>query len=86
MSGVPEMVGRKRKMINNGVASTEAGSSKVLKHLPLRITRCLTLVSIWKDIFCSKKKNGIVHCDKTISFLAASPLMSGLKYEVIRGY
>lgn len=65
---------------------TELGASEVLGPLPLRIKWHLTLVSIWKDTFCSKKKNVTVHCDKTISFLTASPLMSGLKYEVIRGY
>lgn len=43
------------------------------------------LGQVWKDTFCLKKEKN-VHGDKTISFLTASPLMSGLKYEVIRGY
>lgn len=65
---------------------TEMGASEVPEPPPLRIKWHLTLVSVRKDTFCSGKKNVAVHCDKTISFLAASPLMSGLKYEVIRGY
>lgn len=71
----------------------QVGVSPLSLALPTSELMTPNLGLSWKDTFCLKKRERgeekereKVHSDKTISFLTASPLMSGLKYEVIRGY